>query len=51
MTIEEETNPRVTERKRNKREAKEYKKLYATTWDVPIWLLAVLIIGLLFLIF
>jgi hypothetical protein len=52
MTIEEETNPRVTERKRNKREAKEYKKFYAFPWDdIPIWLIFFLIIGLLFLIF
>jgi|TARA_R100000081_G_scaffold69287_1_gene36480 hypothetical protein len=51
MTIEEETNPRVTQRKRNKREAEEYKKLYAFPWDIPIWFLVALIIGLLFLVF
>jgi len=49
MTIEEDTNPRVTERKRNKREAKEYKKLYAATWDIPISILWALIIALLFI--
>ena len=52
MTIEEEANPRVTERKRNKREAKEYKKFYAFPWDeIPIWILVCVIIGLLVLCF
>jgi len=52
MTIEEDTNPRVTERKRNKREAKEYKKFYAFPWDeVPVWFILLVIIGLLFLVF
>lgn len=52
MTIEEDTNPRVTERKRNKREAKDYKKFYAFPWDeVPVWLILAVIIGLLVLVF
>jgi hypothetical protein len=49
MCHEEEMNPRVNQRKRNKREAKEYKKLYAATWDIPISILWVLIIALLFI--
>ena len=49
MTHEEEMNPRVNERKRNKREAKQYKNIYATTWDVPISILWALIIALLFI--
>tara|TARA_B100000900_G_scaffold411884_1_gene432479 strand:- start:615 stop:770 length:156 start_codon:yes stop_codon:yes gene_type:complete len=50
--MEEEQNPRVTERKRNKREGKDYKKVYAFPWDdIPIWLIGCLIIGLLVLCF
>jgi hypothetical protein len=53
MVIEEEVNPRVTERKRNKREAKEYKKFCSPNpWDtIPIWVLLLIVIGLLFLVF
>ena len=51
MCPEEEMNPRVTQRKRNKQEAKQYKKLYATPWDIPISILALLIITLLVICF
>jgi len=50
MVIEEEINPRVTERKRNKREAKEYKKFCSPNpWDnIPIWVLLIAIVLLFF---
>jgi len=46
--MEEEYNSRVTHRKRNRHEAKEYKKVYAFPWDeIPIWVIICIITGLL----
>lgn len=36
MCHEEEMNPNVNQRKRNKFEAKEYRKLYSNPWNIPI---------------
>ncbi len=51
MCPEEEMNPRVTQRDRNKREAEQFKTLYASSWDVPIFILILFLIVLFFVIF
>lgn len=46
--MEEEYNSRVNHRKRNKQEAKAYKKLYIFPWDeIPTWVIVCTIVGLL----
>ena len=51
MCPEEEMNPRVNQRDRNKREAEQFKNLYASSWDIPIFILILLLILLFFLSF